>query len=829
MPDAASTSPLRLYRVLLLAGGAALVGVGWLYQFGSGGFADPLVGRVSLGLSALSLGALTFTSATVRRHALSLAYVVFFVVSAWQLSMAAASGLTPTSAFGVLLVFLGCSAGIQAPRLLAVYTVVFVGGAGWAAFAVEAPSVPRGAFLATLGAVGALGVFVARARQEAVERLERAREEALEAARAKSEFLAAMSHEIRTPMNGVIGMTDLLATTPLTPDQRDYVDTIQASGRALLAVINDVLDFSKIEAGKLELEPEPVVLHAFADDAVAVVAPAASEKGLEVVCHVDRAVPVQVLVDGARLRQVALNLLSNAVKFTLAGTVALHVGVRAARGRRRRGGAPEVWLRVEDTGIGIPPEHLGSLFDSFTQVDASATRRFGGTGLGLAISKRIVEAMGGELWVESEPGVGSTFHVVVPMPEVAPPARPPAGAGTLLLVDDHAGARAAVSALAEGAGLEVRAFARADDAVAWVRDGGYYDLAAVDLTLDGEGASGVARRLRAERWSGSPLVLLAPLGARVEAPGPFDAVVAKPVRSDRFADVVARLTGTRHRLSITFDEAAAAAHVPVRVLLAEDHAVNQRVALGLLARLGVVADVARDGAEALAALDAADYELVLMDLQMPVLDGLEATRRLRRTLPAERQPRVVALTANALAGDAARCREAGMDGYLSKPVRLEDLRAELDRTRLGEPARRADPPGPAAPAPPATDAPRDAPRDAPPAPDAPSAEAIADHLLALTAGDDRLAVEILDAYLDTEATLTDQLGGPAPGPAAHKLKSACATLGADALAHAAHEVEQAAQAGADVDAAPLAEALRTFRATVRTARAGLAAPARHTA
>jgi len=819
MPDAALASgSLRVYRVLLLVGGLALVGVGWLYQFGDGDWVDPLAGRLAIGLSALSLSALTFTSTVVRRHALTLAHGLFFVVSAWQLTMAATGGLTPTSAFGVLLVYLGCSAGIQAPRLLAVYTVLFVAGAAGVVVWVDEPGVPTGAFLATLGAVGALGVFVARARQEAVERLERARQDALAAARAKSEFLAAMSHEIRTPMNGVIGMTDLLAGTPLTSDQRDYVDTIQASGRALLAVINDVLDFSKIEAGRLELEPEPVMLSAFADDAVAVVAPAACEKGVEVVCHVHADVPTQVMVDEPRLRQVVLNLLSNAVKFTASGTVALHVSTRQPPGRQRpsRRGMADVWLRVEDTGIGIAREDLGRLFDSFTQVDASATRRFGGTGLGLAISKRIVEAMGGELWVESEVGVGSTFHAVVPVPEIAGSDTPAPLDGTLLLVDDHGGARDAVTALAERLGLHVHAFGTPADALAWTRAGGRYDLAAIDLTLGDDGAFGHADALRAGASGGRPLVLLIPHGSQIVSPGPFDVVITNPVRADRFADVVARLMGHAHRVAITFDEAADTDDVPLRVLLTEDHIVNQKVALGLLDRLGVTADVAEDGTQALAAFDRADYDLVLMDVQMPVMDGLEATRRLRATLPAHRQPRIVALTANALADDDARCRAAGMDGYLAKPVRLDDLRAELDRTRAGLAPSASRP---------ATPSDREAPAETRPAPRPLSppttAEAIAAHLRALTANDDALAVEILDAYLATEPTLVAELAGPTPAAAAHKLKSACATLGADSLAHAAHAIECAPPQDLDAAVEALAQALRPFRQTVLDARAAL--------
>ena len=775
----ASPLALRVYRVLLFAGGAMLVGVGGLYQWG-GGHVDPMAGRLSIGLAALALGALTFTSSTVRRHAITLVYGVFALASAWQVGAVATVGLTPATSFAVLLVFTGCSAGIQTTQLLAAYSAVFLAATA-AALTVSAPSgVPHGPFLMTVAALGALGVYLSHARHQALGYLRDAREEALAAARAKSEFLAAMSHEIRTPLNGVIGMTDVLASTALTRDQLESVQTIQASGRALLSVINDVLDFSKIEAGRLDLEPAPLDVRALADDAVAVVAPSATANGVEVVCRVAPDVPASVVADGARLRQVVLNLLSNAAKFTEAGTVALDV---EAAGRRRQ--SVDLVLRVSDTGVGIPADRLGAVFESFTQADASTTRRFGGTGLGLAITKRIVERMGGTVAVESAEGEGTTFTVTVPVPVAEPPPEPPASSGAVLLVvDDHAGARDALATLAAGRGLAVEPFASADAALAWVRGGGRYDLAAVDLTLGGDAALALADALRAAPATGGrPLVLLAPAGSRAApATGLFDAVVAKPVRADRFAAVVARLTGgAAPALDPVAPLAPAALPSGLRVLVAEDNEVNQKVAAGLLGRLGVTPDVVGDGAQALDALARADYDLVLMDLQMPVVDGLEATRQLRAR--PGRQPRVVALTANALAEDAARCREAGMDGFLSKPVRLDDLRAVLVETSGGAPAV---PARPRAPAP----------------PDVPSPPAVASHLRDLCDGDGVLAAEILAAYLATEAALTADLSGSDPAGAAHKLRAACGTLGADGLAHALFTAESAARAG-DLDSATL--------------------------
>ena len=399
-----------------------MLGVSGLARFGSPELVDPAAGRLAAGLAALALGTLTFTSRVIRTRAIPLAYGVFALVSAWQIAAVALDGITPTTAFAMLLVFMGCSAGIQRTRTLSAFTFLFVGSTSAALLTGTPSAVPVAPFLSTLGALGArLGVFLTYNRNRTLARLNEARDQALAAARAKSEFLAAMSHEIRTPLNGVIGMTDVLSATPLTSDQRDSLATIQSSGRALLSVINDVLDFSKIEAGHLELESEPVDLRVVADDAAAVVASTAGERDIELVCRVGSQVPAVVLGDGPRLRQILLNLLSNAVKFTESGTVELDVSVE-----NQRRSVADVVVHVTDTGIGIAPEHLETMFDSFTQGDASTTRRFGGTGLGLAITQRLTKAMGGEVLRPERAGRGLDVHGRdLPADR---PARPGAGA-----------------------------------------------------------------------------------------------------------------------------------------------------------------------------------------------------------------------------------------------------------------------------------------------------------------------------------------------------------------------------------------------------------------
>jgi signal transduction histidine kinase/DNA-binding response OmpR family regulator/HPt (histidine-containing phosphotransfer) domain-containing protein len=799
--------------MLLAAGGAVALGLGLLVRLDAAGSFAEASSRFALGGTAVSLIGLTFVSEWVRRNAIGFVYGFFLAVSAWQLWLAHTNALSPATAFGLILVFIGCSAGFQTVRALVSYSTVFVAAAAAVALGLPAPGVPPDVFLATLAALAVLGALLFRMRQQVLQTLAASREDALAAARAKSGFLATMSHEIRTPLNGVIGMTDVLATTPLSPEQREAITTIRASGDALLGVITDILDFSKIEAGRIDLEARPVGLRRLVEDTVAVVAADAARRRVETVGHVRPGVPAAVLGDATRLRQILLNLLSNAVKFTPAGEVVVTVSAAV------RGSTADLHIAVRDTGIGIAPERLASLFEPFVQADASTTRRYGGTGLGLAISRRLAEQMGGRLWAESEPGRGSTFHATLSLPvaeapEAMPGAAPdgPFGDGrTLLVVDDSADAAEAVADLAREAGFVAHVEQSIEGALAWLDIGGHYDLAVVDHDIGGVPGLEAVERLRAHPSGGTrPVALTSPIGAPARASHLVDAVVPRPVRADGFRDAVRGLVGEPRAGSGPDAAPRAPSEVPLaeplRVLLAEDHPVNQRVALGLLRHLGVEADVVETGRAAVAAVAGGRYDVVLMDVQMPEMDGLDATRAIRAG--GGPQPVIIALTANAVAGDAERCRAAGMDDYLVKPVRLDTLQVALARAS-GRTVHSA----PAFSAPAAT------------RPDGlPTPEHLVTHLRALACDDDALAAEILDTYLRTDAGLIAALADDATAAdAAHKLKASSATLGATALAARADALERSARAGSPVRASArdLATSLTAFHEVAAEARVRL--------